>query len=591
MPFRLLGGAIGVRSADRVAAGSRLGVTYRMFGFLGSHGKEAIDPLTSGRSVAAWLKQLPALDVIGRQQHVMRAFEAMRQSRKAVDLGRVQAVEFLDSALGADRRQLIKQFVENHENAGKLADRLWQAAYELTQGFLGAYQSGLEEAVRQSGNARWKAALPLLFARLLHYYGTDAKLRVFRFERWIPAKWMDLHRTYLRSTELGVDRTAAVLGSAAPNSLAWTPEQEYVNVLLIHLLNSGNLSPSQIDWAGSQLRAWSRKLTLDAISRSPDGFVVDLAGRGGLVRRAGSDGGATLRYLDTTPLAESLERAVDALRSAEAGDQGTAATVNQQRVSILEKLRPAIAPGMTAELRRDPRTSCQVSARVRVGLARICRELASRDTADGPDGTGEHIEVYALPGVARTRRSLPDEQDSLAMSLSAFSDPMWQVKDRSLAGLRIAASGGIGQSLALGVLVAVRQSDVSGWVLGVVRRLNKLSNEEVEAGVSIIAERVVPVTLHAKRGPGEGTGFVVNGIDMSTVGARFDALYLPPPSRPDKPLSVKTLIVPTSEYADGRQLVLATGQSVYTLALRALVEQRSDWSWVAVQIAEKRARE
>ena len=52
---------------------------------------------------------------------------------------------------------------------------------------------------------------------------------------------------------------------------------------------------------------------------------------------------------------------------------------------------------------------------------------------------------------------------------------MWQVKDRSVAGLRIAASGGIGQSLALGGLVAVRQSDVSDWVLGVVRRMNKVS--------------------------------------------------------------------------------------------------------------------
>ena len=82
------------------------------------------------------------------------------------------------------------------------------------------------------------------------------------------------------------------------------------------------------------------------------------------------------------------------------------------------------------------------------------------------------------------------------MSLSSFSDPMWQVKDRSVAGLRIAAAGGIGQSLMLGALVAVRQSDVADWVLGVVRRLNKVSNDEVEAGVSIIAERIVAVTLH-----------------------------------------------------------------------------------------------
>jgi hypothetical protein len=105
---------------------------------------------------------------------------------------------------------------------------------------------------------------------------------------------------------------------------------------------------------------------------------------------------------------------------------------------------------------------------------------------------------------------------------------MWEVKDRSVAGLRIAATGGIGQSLTLGALVAVRQSDVDGWLLGVVRRLNKLSNEEVEAGVNIIAERMVAVTLAAKRRASEDMGYVVSGFDMSTMGERFEGLYLPP---------------------------------------------------------------
>ena len=68
-----------------------------------------------------------------------------------------------------------------------------------------------------------------------------------------------------------------------------------------------------------------------------------------------------------------------------------------------------------------------------------------------------------------------------------------------MAGLRISASGGIGQSLVLGALVAIRQTDAVEWVLGAVRRLNKVSNDEVEAGVSIIADRVVPITVHARR--------------------------------------------------------------------------------------------
>ena len=77
----------------------------------------------------------------------MRAFDAMRQSRKPVDLGRVQALELLDAALGADRRQLIKQYVENYDTSAKLAERIWQAIYDLSQGFIFAYQTALEEAL------------------------------------------------------------------------------------------------------------------------------------------------------------------------------------------------------------------------------------------------------------------------------------------------------------------------------------------------------------------------------------------------------------------------------------------------------------
>jgi hypothetical protein len=563
-----------------------------MFEFL-TAGKDTTDPLVSAKAVSVWLRQLPALDVIGRQQHVMKAFDAMRQSRKPVDPVRLQAVQFLDAALGADRRQLIKQYVENAETGPKLAERLWQAIYELTQGFMLAYQGALEAALSQPANARWKPLVPFLFTRHTHYAGTDAKLRVFRYERWIPAKWADLHRSFLRATELGVERVPTALSAGGQSQTSWTLEQEYLYALLVHQLNTGNMTPSEIDWACSQLRAWSRRLSLDAVPRSPEGFFVDIAGRTGLQRRTGNDSGSMLRYLDTSLLAEQIDRATMALRQAENTDLGPAGPINQQRIAILDKVRPAVAPNVLTDLRRDPRTACRVSARVRIGLGRICREFGAKEPGDtSQEAAGaEQIEVYAVADAPRMKRPTPDEHDSLVASLSSFSDPMWQVKDRSVAGLRIAASGGIGQSLALGGLVAVRQSDESDWVLGVVRRLNKVSNEEVEAGVSIVAERFVPVTLYTRRESRDDLGFVVNGIDVGSLGARFDALYLPPPSRPDKPLAVKTLIVPTSEYSEGRSVILTTGRSVYTVALRSLVEQRAEWSWAAAQILEKKARE
>ena len=563
-----------------------------MIGRLTPQGKDASDPLATAKSASAWLRQLPALDVIGRQQQVTDALDAMRKAHPAFDTARVNALQFVDAALGADRRQLIKQYVENAESSPKLAERIWQALWELSQAFMLAYQAALESALREASNARWKALLPLLFVRLVHFHGTDAKLRVFKYERWIPAKWMELHRIYLRACELGCDREAVVLPAAGPDAQAWSVEQEYLYVLLVHQLNTGNLGPAEVDWASSQLRAWSRRLTLEQIPKSVEGFFVDLAGRSGLLRRNGNDRGSVLRYVDTTPLADALDRAVAALRGVEMTDQGPVAAINQQRLTVLHKIRPAVSPSLLANLRRDPRTTVAVSARVRIGLSRICQDLAARAAGEGFAETGsEQIEVFPVAGAPRSKRKSQVEDDSLAASLSSWSDPVWEIKDRSVAGLRIAATGGIGQSLSLGALVAVRQSDVDAWLLGVVRRLNKVSNEEVEAGVNIIAERMVPVTLAAKRRPSENMGYVVDGLDLSTMGERFEGLYLPPPSRPDKPLTVKTVIVPNSEYAEGRNLLLTTANSVYTVAMRHLVEQRPEWSWVTIQIIEKRARE
>ena len=562
-----------------------------MFGFLNPGVRDAADPIVSAKAAAAWLNELPSLDIVARQQLVLRAFDGIRHSRRPVDFSRAHALQYIDAALGADRRQLFKQYVESLESAPKISERIWQASLDLAQGFIGAYQNILETALASSSYPRWKSHVPILFARLIHYYGTDAKLRVCRHERWIPAKWVELHRTLMRASELGVERVPTSLGGHGSGT-QWTIEQEYVYVLLIHQLNSGNLSPGNLDWVATQIRMWSRRLELVALPKTMEGFFVDLAGRGGLARRTGQDSGAMLRYLDTTALAEQLDMTLAALRHSEETDQGPVGPINQQRAVILEKARAAIAPNLNTDMRRDPRTPCVAAARVRIGLARIQQELSKPvSSVPAPDTvSNEQIEVYAVAGPVRTKSQVPEEADTLSHSLAAFSDPLWQVKDRSVAGLRIYAGSGVGQSMTLGSLVAVRQSDGSAWVLGVVRRLNKLSTDEVEAGVSIIAERLVPVTLHARREVKEGMGIVVNGFDASMLGPRIDGLYLPPPSRPDKPLVVKTVIVPTHEYAEGRKVILMTGRSIYTVALRQLVEQRADWSWAAIQIVEKMPR-
>ena len=288
--------------------------------------------------------------------------------------------------------------------------------------------------------------LPLLFARLVHYYGTDAKLRVFRYERWIPAKWMELHQLYMRARRArrrprrrrAVERRAqrdAMDGRAGvPVRAADPPAQHRQPVAGRARLG---------ERAAARVEPQARRST--AVPRSTEGFFVDLAGQA----RASCAAPAT------TPArccATSTRR-----RSPSSSSARSTRCARPRPPTGASRARSTSSASRSWRrcARRSRRTStpicaairgcrCTVAAKVRIGLARICRDLAPRDAAEppnDPDAGAEQIEVYAVADGPRARRDAADEHDSLAASISSFSDPMWQVKDRSVAGLRIAALG------------------------------------------------------------------------------------------------------------------------------------------------------
>jgi hypothetical protein len=165
------------------------------------------------------------------------------------------------------------------------------------------------------------------------------------------------------------------------------------------------------------------------------------------------------------------------------------------------------------------------------------------------------------------------------------------VGNRSATGLCLVALTALGQSLALGTLVAIREPGGGDWALGVVRRVARPTLDRTEAGVSLIASRAIAVALHAWRQAREDMGIVVDGVDVSTIGTRFDGLYLVTPSRSDRSPAAKSLIIPTSEYGEGRNSILITTRTVYTVALGEALERHLDWTWAAIDIVSRTARE
>jgi hypothetical protein len=168
--------------------------------------------------------------------------------------------------------------------------------------------------------------------------------------------------------------------------------------------------------------------------------------------------------------------------------------------------------------------------------------------------------------------------------------PGWRVKDRSLAGLRLVGRRADAEGLGVGTLVAVRTADFDDWMRGVVRRVRRGDGDALELGVSLLVERALPVTLHARRPASGDLAFDVDGVRATDTLGRFAGLYLIPLAPPEARPPLRTLIIPASEHFEGRSLFLATARSSYAVTLRQLVDRDADWCRVAIQVTARSGR-
>jgi hypothetical protein len=317
---------------------------------------------------------------------------------------------------------------------------------------------------------------------------------VLKSERWIPQKWVELNHLYRpRRRPAHRARSRVDAGEATPPT---TIEQEYIAVLITHLVNTGTLAPAQVDWVLSQTLAgatgWSFRMPRARRRRSSSTSMAS----GGWCAARHRIPGHTLRYLDTGPLSAEIERAIAAMKASGDGERQSARCFEPARITMLEKLRAMISPDTVPNVSREPRANVSYEADVRVGLARICAHLANVQAPDAELG-GERrkspfgpANVGPVPAASRfPKTGGPPPEDA----------PRWIVQNRSNSGLRVSALGSARHGLTLGSLVAVRSRDGGDWALGVVRRMVRSTSEKIDVGVGVIALRFATIALHAKQ--------------------------------------------------------------------------------------------
>ena len=218
-------------------------------------------PLADTRSARRWLDTLPVNDPLLVQRELLVQLDKLAERTARRTPSGLEALFAVDAYTRGVVRNLIAQYVEHAGRSSKIEGQLWQTLYGLTQGFQACYAAFAREIKDRTQHSKWQLLLPELVARQIRHLGLDAKLRLFRYERWIPAKWAELHALFTRAFSAQVERQALQLD---PKGGTTTIEHQYLVVLMLQLADPGNLTPRQIEWVASQLEDWCRPLRFTA---------------------------------------------------------------------------------------------------------------------------------------------------------------------------------------------------------------------------------------------------------------------------------------------------------------------------------------
>jgi hypothetical protein len=555
-----------------------------------SFGKAGKEPCADVKSVERWLAAFPAnnpLVLHGELVAELGRIAGPGARRTPVQL---EALFALDTRTAELRATLTAQYLGHANRSSKIERQIWSALFDLTQAFLLAYQAfGREAATRTS--ARWQELQPELVLRQIAHLGRDAKIRLYRYEQWIPAKWAELHTLFALALSQHVERQPVTLDPAAGPT---TIEQAYLRVLLLQLVHAGNTTVGHIEYLDDQLRQWCQplRLTIEPTPASST-YYVDLGGREGLKRRGPAPLEAQVLFLDTRPLHALLSQTIAVLEQkirAHPTSERTPKRVEQ--LALLTKVAAQADPEFRPFARRGERVATAGTVDAIVGFGNIAGYLHDEErtplrAAESGHSYGGTMDL-AVFGRLRNEQERIVEQARRRLAAFAPHGGPWELKDVSQTGFRLMASMLAATAVTLGSLVALRPHGQSVWTLGIVRRMKRLTSERAEIGLQLVASALAGVDLIEQRKP-HNDDYSVDGEPTTVNGRIFPGLYLALRKNGSDGALVHSLMLPAAEYQPLRKLKLQTPRSVTPIRLGRVLEQQPDWVWTAVDAIEQGA--
>lgn len=426
--------------------------------------------LADSREVKRVIAELPAKDDLRSVNELSGWLESVANAEQFPLLALSEAVHQLDEAGQPFLRRLTRDYLGAHRRTPAEEKRMWTAAADYWQWAASAYETLLAEyakalAARGKGTDQVKAALPLIYVRLIGALVAHRKWHHFHYEAAPLGLWKRIGAAYLAAQKNKAETTPVQHYPQLPG--ATTVVQEYVQAIALESSSLDALKPGEMELAEKLIGHFAPQFSLVQVNRPDNLYWIDAAEDRPPIRLARlPQPTPTVRLLGFGQAPEALASLVNEV---ERGDVPPGLALGGQYAarSVLKVLRHlasywAPKPPLRQHQRHPVKSSLTVLR-----------------------GFGACIKLYG------GRR--PDEDDTdLAFIPDATEN--WTVENASLGGFGASAQLRT-SSAAIGDFLAMRPDGGDNWLLGLVRRYGRDAAGHALIGVETLCKQGVLLTL------------------------------------------------------------------------------------------------
>ena len=411
-------------------------------------------PMAQAKEARRILEALPADDACKALEELGHWHESVAAAEGFKPEARIELLFMIDEAAQPRLRRVAREYFGAARPSRFQEHRLWTAAHGYWRHAGLAYARGIEPFVQGvKGVEAAKGRLVLLLVRALRSVAQQIKWMHLRYGPIDPVAWGMFNRTYAfcESMRLAQAKATAYPGVAGET----TPQLEFLKGLMFSATSPDSLLPREVEFVER------------IIAHSVPRFVLAAAP------------GPELVYWTDVAQAMAPARLTrppqpgPGLRCFGAG--GALAEVNAtiERIHVTREVPQSLALGEG----QDPET-----------VLDVLRHIATYWSPQPPERKSQRHAV-------KTRVAVAHGYDGVAEALGGGASldfdnrgaESWLVENVSAGGFGAVVPQLKGDWLRVGTLLALQPEGGTNWVLGVVRRVNKLAGQQARAGIQTLS--------------------------------------------------------------------------------------------------------